>query len=117
MQAIQREASEFDLGAKKYYLVLSANVLVWQLMFLGRLGTIFCTSSLFAGISSATILPILQIAAVITFHENFTGEKGMSLALTLWGFTSYFYGSYRNSKKQSQKPHETKESATQLPTK
>ncbi|KAI3854099.1 hypothetical protein MKW92_007352 [Papaver armeniacum] len=86
--AIQKEASEYDLGAKKYYLVLVSMAVVWQLQFIGRAGVIFCTSSLFAG-----------IAAVITFHESFTAEKGMALALTLWGFTSYFYGSYTNKTK------------------
>ncbi|RZC75376.1 hypothetical protein C5167_050856 [Papaver somniferum] len=113
---MQREASDFDLGAKTYYLVLASNMVVWQLMFIGRVGIIFCTSSLFAGVMSASLLPISQIAAVITFHENFTGEKGMALALALWGFTSYFYGSYRNSRRQSPKPHEATERDTQ-PTK
>ncbi|RZC53272.1 hypothetical protein C5167_012127 [Papaver somniferum] len=96
---IQKEASEYDLGAKKYYLVLVSMAVVWQLQFIGRAGVIFCTSSLFAGVVGATILPFSQIAAVITFHESFTAEKGMALALTLWGFTSYFYGSYMNKTK------------------
>ncbi|KAI3929772.1 hypothetical protein MKX01_025940 [Papaver californicum] len=114
---MQREASDFDLGARTYYLVyLASDMVIWQLMFIERVGIIFCTSSLFAGVMSATSLPISQIAAVITFHENFTGEKGMALALTFWGFTSYFYGSYRSTKTGSQKPHETKVRATQ-PTK
>ncbi|KAI3839935.1 hypothetical protein MKW92_039366 [Papaver armeniacum] len=95
---ISPEAGDFDLGDKTYYLVLASNMVVWQLMFIGRVGIVFCTSSLFAGVMSATLLPISQIAAVITFHENFTREKGMALALALWGFTSYFYGSYRNKK-------------------
>ncbi|KAI3952753.1 hypothetical protein MKW92_035282 [Papaver armeniacum] len=108
--AMLREASEFDYGAKAYYLVLISNMVVWQLMYIGRVGIIFCTSSLFAGVMNTTILPITQIAAVITFHESFTAEKGMSLALTLWGFTSYFYGSYKNKRQsQQQQPQETKE--------
>ncbi|KAI3932348.1 hypothetical protein MKW92_032931 [Papaver armeniacum] len=86
--AIQKEASEYDLGAKKYYLVLVSMAVVWQLQFIGRAGVIFCTSSLFAGVVGATILPFSQIAA-----------KGMALGLTLWGFTSYFYGSYTNKTK------------------
>lgn len=113
---MQREAGDFDLGAKTYYLVLASNMVVWQLMFTGRVGIIFCTSSLFAGVMSAALLPISQIAAVITFHENFTGEKGIALALALWGFTSYFYGSYKNTKTRSRKPHEATERAKQ-PTK
>ncbi|KAI3912589.1 hypothetical protein MKW92_030826 [Papaver armeniacum] len=108
--AMRREASEFDYGAKAYYLVLISNMVVWQLMYIGRVGIIFCTSSLFAGVMNTTILPITQIAAVITFHESFTAEKGMSLALTLWGFTCYFYGSYKNKRQsQQQQPQETKE--------
>ncbi|KAI3873108.1 hypothetical protein MKX03_031484 [Papaver bracteatum] len=95
---LKREASDFDLGEKTYYLVLASNMVVWQLMFIGRVGIIFCTSSLFCGVMGATFLPISQIAAVITFHESFPAEKGMALALTLWGFTSYFYGSYKKTK-------------------
>ncbi|KAI3877039.1 hypothetical protein MKX03_004176 [Papaver bracteatum] len=97
--AIQSEASEFDFGAKTYYLVLVSNMIVWQLMFIGRVGIIFCASSLFASVTSATFLPITQTAAVITFHENFPAEKGMALALTLWGFTSYIYGSYMKERR------------------
>ncbi|KAI3854664.1 hypothetical protein MKX03_005260 [Papaver bracteatum] len=97
--AIHKEASEFGLGAKMYYLVLVSNMLVWQLMFIGRAGIILYTSSLFAGVMTAVFLAFSQIAAVIAFHENFTGEKGMALALSLWGFTSYFYGSYRHTRK------------------
>ncbi|KAI3892571.1 hypothetical protein MKW92_020978 [Papaver armeniacum] len=96
---MHKEAREFGLGAKIYYLVLVSNMVVWQMMFIGRAGIIFCTSSLFAGVMSAIFSTLSQIAAVIAFHENFTGEKGMALALTLWGFTSYFYGSYKNTKK------------------
>ncbi|XP_026437095.1 purine permease 3-like [Papaver somniferum] len=97
--AIQREASEFGLGAKSYYLVLVLNMVFWQLMLIGRVGIIFCTSSLFAGVMSAVFLPISQIAAVLTFHESFPAEKGMALVLTLWGFTSYFYGVYKTTRR------------------
>ncbi|KAI3890697.1 hypothetical protein MKX03_023120 [Papaver bracteatum] len=108
--AMRRDASEFDYGAEAYYLVLISNMVVWQLMYIRRVGIIFCTSSLFAGVLNTTILPIKHIAPVITFHESFTAEKGMSLALTLWRFTSYFYGSYKNKRQsQQQLPQETKE--------
>ncbi|PIA54310.1 hypothetical protein AQUCO_00900686v1 [Aquilegia coerulea] len=107
-QAIPREATQFDLGAGKYYLLLASSAVVWQLMFLGIMGTIFCTSSLFAGIMNATLLPFTQIAGVIVYKEKFTGEKGMALALSLWGFASYFYGAYRDNKKQTQKEVEEK---------
>ncbi|KAI3942022.1 hypothetical protein MKX01_030268 [Papaver californicum] len=98
-QAMHTEAREFGLGVKMYYLVLVSNMVVWQMMFIGRAGIIYCTSSLFAGVMSVIFSTLSQIAAVIAFHENFTGVKGMALALTLWGFTSYFYGSYKKTKK------------------
>ncbi|XP_026444850.1 purine permease 3-like [Papaver somniferum] len=97
--AMHKEAREFGFGAQMYYLVLVSNMVVWQMVFVGREGIIFCTSSLFAGVVGAIFSTLSQIAAVIVFHENFTGEKGMALAPTLWGFTSYFYGSYQNTKK------------------
>ncbi|KAI3953337.1 hypothetical protein MKW92_050406 [Papaver armeniacum] len=97
--AMHKEAREFGLGTKMYSLVLVSNMVVWQMMFIRRAGIIFCTSSLFAGVMSAIFSTLSQIAAVIAFHENFTGVKGMALALTLWGFTSYFFGSYKKTKK------------------
>ncbi|XP_026437206.1 purine permease 3-like [Papaver somniferum] len=106
--AMQREANAYELGATKYYMVLVSSAVVWQLMFVGTLGIIFCTSSLFSGVITATLLPLTEIAALIIFHEKFTGEKGMALALSLWGFTSYFYGSYRETKNQTQTNLEAK---------
>ncbi|OVA07169.1 Drug/metabolite transporter [Macleaya cordata] len=104
--AMQREANDYELGATKYYLVLVSSAVVWQVMYIGTLGIIFCTTSLFAGVISAVLLPLTEIAAVIVFHEKFTGEKGMALALGLWGFSSYFYGSYRETKNQTKRPRE-----------
>lgn len=101
MQAIGREASAYGLGETKYYMVLTAIAILFQMVFVGSLGIVFCTSSLFAGVVTATLLPITEIAAVIVYHEKFTGEKGMALAMCLWGFTSYFYGAYRMEKKQT----------------
>nr|DAD48340.1 TPA_asm: hypothetical protein HUJ06_018277 [Nelumbo nucifera] len=97
-QEIPREAREYELGHGMYYFVLSASAIVWQLSLIGLLGLIFCTTSLFTGIYGAVLLPFAEIGAVIAYHEKFTGEKGIALALCLWGFTSYFYGEYRKSK-------------------
>ncbi|KAK9138247.1 hypothetical protein Sjap_008841 [Stephania japonica] len=98
--AMPREANKYELGPAKYYLVLLACAIVWQLLFLGNMGLIFCSSSLTSGVANSTLLPMTEIAAVIAYHEKFNGEKGISLALCIWGFASYFYGSYRTSKKQ-----------------
>ncbi|KAF9609893.1 hypothetical protein IFM89_018978 [Coptis chinensis] len=107
-QAMGKEANEFGLGNGMYYLVLGAGAVVWQLSFVGGLGVIFCANSLLNGILSAVLLPITNIAAVLAYHENFNGEKAMSLVLCLWGFTSYFYGEYKMSKKNKTLENSTK---------
>lgn len=99
--AIPREAKVYDLGEVKYYAVLVCSAIVWQLASIGSLGIIYCTSSLFAGLVSALLLPFTPVAAVFAFNEKFTGEKGMAPALCLWGFTSYFVGEYKKSWKMT----------------
>ncbi|KAI3845808.1 hypothetical protein MKX03_020305 [Papaver bracteatum] len=94
-QAIHREANEYELGKTKYYIILFFTAFTFQLMTMGVLGVILCTSALFNGIFISALIPFTQVAAVIFYHEKFTGLKGMSLALCLWGFCSYFYGEYK----------------------
>ncbi|MCL7029984.1 hypothetical protein MKW94_005739 [Papaver nudicaule] len=99
-QAISREAKEYGLGETKYYMVLVFTSILVQLSMAGYLGVIFCATSLFTGVLVTLLIPVQQIFAIIFFHEQFSAEKGMSLALCLWGFASYFYGEYRQSKKK-----------------
>lgn len=99
-KAIPREAREYGLGEAKYYVVLVTCATTNQLLFMGTLGVIFCTSSLTAGVVGAALLPFIEVAGVVAFKENFTAEKGMALALCLWGFASYFYGDYKKNKNQ-----------------
>ncbi|KAF5198632.1 Purine permease [Thalictrum thalictroides] len=98
-QAIPREARDYEFGEVKYYVVLVTTAIVWQFLFLGLIGIIYCSSSLFAGIVNALLLPLTEVAAVIAYNEKFTGEKGMALALCLWGFTSFFIGEYKKVRK------------------
>lgn len=106
-QAISREAKEYELGEAKYYLVVVWNGIIWQCFFLGAIGVIFSTSSLVCGIVIAVLLPVTEILAVIFFQEKFQAEKGVSLALSLWGFVSYFYGEIKDSKKKKNPTPET----------
>ncbi|KAI3981165.1 hypothetical protein MKX01_032305 [Papaver californicum] len=94
-QAIPREADEFGLGKSKYYMIVCLTALIWQLASLGFLGVILYTSALFNGIYGSLLVPVTGVAAVIFYHESFTGLKGMALALCIWGFASYFYGEYK----------------------
>ncbi|XP_058087680.1 purine permease 1-like [Magnolia sinica] len=111
-KAIQREAKEYGLGETKYYVVLVSCAVLFQMLFIGTLGVVFCVSSLFTGILSAALLPLTEVAGVIAFDEKFTAEKGMALALCLWGFTSYFYGAYVMNK--NQKPPVTESEANNV---
>lgn len=103
-KVIPREAREFELGETRYYVVVVWSAIIWQGFFLGAIGVIFCASSLLSGIIIAVLLPLTEILAVICYQENFSAEKGVSLALSLWGFVSYFYGEIKQNKKKKQTP-------------
>ncbi|KAI6687843.1 hypothetical protein NL676_024671 [Syzygium grande] len=103
MLVIPREARDYELREAQYYMVLVWNAIIWQFFFLGTIGIIFCTSSLFSGIMIAMLLPVTEILAVIFFQEKFQVEKGMYLALSLWGFASYFYGEFKLAKKEKER--------------
>lgn len=81
--------------------------IAWQCFFLGALGVIFCASSLLSGIIIAAGLPVTEILGVIFYKENFKPEKGVALALSLWGSISYFYGEQKDADKQKRSTLET----------
>ncbi|XP_031132313.1 purine permease 3-like [Ipomoea triloba] len=97
-QAIPREAKAFDLGEGMYYVVVIWSAIVWQLLIIGTVGVICYGSSLLSGILLATLLSVTEVLAVIFYREKFGAEKGISLALSLWGFVSYFYGEIKSNK-------------------
>ncbi|KAK8963942.1 Purine permease 3 [Platanthera guangdongensis] len=96
MQAISKESHLFGLGEAKYYVVVILVALLSQAFFLGLVGTINYSSALLGGIVIATGIPITEVLAVFFLHEKFNAEKGVSLALAIWGMTSYFYGEYKS---------------------
>ncbi|KAJ4962994.1 hypothetical protein NE237_022933 [Protea cynaroides] len=104
-QVIPREAREYELGKIKYYVVVTFSTIIWQFFFLGSIGVIFYGSSLLAAVIITTLLPVTEILAVFFFQESFKTEKGISLALSLWGFASYFYGEFKASNRRNQSPN------------
>ncbi|CAN4115185.1 unnamed protein product [Withania somnifera] len=96
---IPREAKQFELGEGKYYMLIVLISLIWQMFFMGAIGVTCYSSALLSGILIATSLSVTEVLGVIFFHEKFGGEKGFSLALSLWGFVSYFYGETKQNKK------------------
>ncbi|RZC94338.1 hypothetical protein C5167_044851 [Papaver somniferum] len=103
LPVIQREGKEYELGETNYYVVLVASSITWQLCYLGTIGVIFCSTSLLAGVIGAVVLPVIEILAVIFYHESFKAEKGIALFLSLWGFISYFYLEIKESTKPKKK--------------
>ena len=74
----------YELGETKYYLVLSACAIFWQLMNVGFVGVIFCSSSLLAGIviaMLAMLTPLGVVAAAVFVAGMMVGADGMSRAV------------------------------------
>lgn len=114
VQAIGNEARVYTLGEGKYYVAVVVTALVWQCFFLGAIGVIYCGSSLLSAIIIAALLPLTEVLAVVFYKEKFQAEKGVSLALSLWGFVSYFYGEIKNNKKMK-KQKQLQETEMPLP--
>ncbi|CAH2034138.1 unnamed protein product [Thlaspi arvense] len=112
-KALPKEARDFKLGETMFYVVAVFSAIIWQGFFLGAIGLIFCASSLVSGIMISVLLPITEVLAVIFYHEKFQAEKGLSLALSLWGFVSYFYGEIKAEKDKKRIQQETE--LTSLP--
>ncbi|KAL1217394.1 Purine permease 3 [Cardamine amara subsp. amara] len=106
-KALPIEAKEFKLGEAMFYVVIVFSAIIWQGFFLGAIGLIFCASSLVSGIMISVLLPITEVLAVVFYHEKFQAEKGLSLALSLWGFVSYFYGEIKSDKDKKRIQQET----------
>ncbi|AAF98433.1 Similar to purine permease [Arabidopsis thaliana] len=118
-KALPKEAREFKLGEALFYVVAVFSAIIWQGFFLGAIGLIFSTSSLVSGIMISVLLPITEVLAVIFYHEKFQAEKGLSLALSLWGFVSYFYGEIKSGEDkrriQQEESQETEQSSLSRP--
>ncbi|XP_060173292.1 purine permease 3-like [Lycium barbarum] len=105
-QAISREAKQFNLGEARYYIVVVWSAIIWQCFFVGVVGVIYLSSSLMSGVIISVLLPVTEVLGVIFFNEKFSSEKGLSLFISLWGFVSYFYGEFKQTKKEKVKSPE-----------
>ncbi|MDV3201056.1 MAG: hypothetical protein Q8877_02495 [Sweet potato little leaf phytoplasma] len=85
------------MGETNYYVVLVGTAVICQIYFLGMVGVIFASSSLFSGVLLSMLVPVIELLGVIFYKEKFQAEKGVSLGLCLWGFVSYFYGEFKQA--------------------
>ncbi|KAF7065942.1 hypothetical protein CFC21_072007 [Triticum aestivum] len=98
---IPDEARRFDLGEAGYYFMLVSSATAFQCFFVGTIGAIFYGSTLLAGV--VMMLEGRERFGVCRpfFHEPFSGTKGVALAISIWGFISYFYDEIRTNEQQS----------------
>ncbi|KAH9313779.1 hypothetical protein KI387_022406 [Taxus chinensis] len=97
-QHIRNEASSFTKGKVAYYMTLIWSAIGWQVCSVGVVGLIFLVSSLFSNVISTVGLPVVPILSVWFFHDNVNALKIISMLLSIWGFVSYVYGGYADSK-------------------
>ncbi|XP_048530580.1 purine permease 3-like isoform X1 [Triticum urartu] len=98
---IPDEARRFDLGEAGYYFMLVSSATAFQCYFIGTIGAIFYGSALLAGVIMTLLISVTEVFAILFFHEPFNGTKGVALAISIWGFISYFYGEIQTNKQQS----------------
>ncbi|XP_057431440.1 probable purine permease 4 [Lotus japonicus] len=84
----------FDKGPRVYIVTVMANVVAWQLCFMGTAGMVFMTSSLTGGICATALLSMNVLGGVVVYRDAFGGLKAVSTVLCIWGFCSYVFGLY-----------------------
>lgn len=92
----------FDKGSGVYWVTVTANVVTWQLCFIGTAGMVFLTSSITSGICMTALLTMNVVGGAVVFRDRFDGVKAMSTMLCTWGFCSYVYGMYTKTKTKPQ---------------
>ncbi|OWM80997.1 hypothetical protein CDL15_Pgr007028 [Punica granatum] len=99
---VGRQRVDFGLSPGKYYAVVVLVGVAMQFLIMGSIRIIFCFTSLLGGLVTSLLVPMQQVFAVVFLRENFTAEKGMALAMCLWGFASYFYGEFRTGREKKE---------------
>ncbi|XP_057755606.1 probable purine permease 4 [Arachis stenosperma] len=84
----------FEKGGRIYWLTVTANMVTWQMCFMGTAGMIYMTSSLTGGICTTALVSMNVVGGVLVFRDSFNAVKAVSTAICIWGFCSYLYGLY-----------------------
>ncbi|PON48293.1 Purine permease [Parasponia andersonii] len=89
-KGLREEFERSKLGKVSYLMTLFWTAISWQVFAVGSVGLIFEVSSLFSSLG----LPLVQVLAVVIFHNKMDGLKLISLVLAIRGFVSYIYQHY-----------------------
>ncbi|XP_057823129.2 probable purine permease 11 [Cryptomeria japonica] len=101
---ISKEAHHFRAGERGYVLTLLWSAISWQMCVVGTYGLVSMVSSLFSMVVSTLTLPILPVLALLLFDDKINSLKVIGMVLGIWGFVSYAYGGYQESKKAEEIP-------------
>ncbi|EPS68883.1 hypothetical protein M569_05883, partial [Genlisea aurea] len=93
---ISGEMKGYRSGKVSYVMNLFWTAVSWQVFNLGCIGLVFKVSSLFSNVISMVGLPVGPVLAVLFLKDKFSGLKGVSMALAMWGLASYMYQHYLN---------------------
>ncbi|KAL3376920.1 hypothetical protein AABB24_003376 [Solanum stoloniferum] len=91
---LKTEMNNFELGRLAYVMILIWISVCWQLYTYCLLGLIMKVSAVFANVITTLSAPLIPIMSVIIFNDKMSGVKAISIALAIWGFSSYAYQQY-----------------------
>ncbi|KAF3790856.1 Purine permease 3 [Nymphaea thermarum] len=97
---LKTESEEFDLGQVKYWLCLVFGAVSWQMALVGIAGMTFLASSLVSGICVTALIPAGVLAPWVFFHEGLNSDKVFAAVMSMWGFSSYLFGEYKQKQKE-----------------
>eukprot|EP01018_Ginkgo_biloba_P032573 Gb_18498 [translate_table: standard] len=98
LRELNGEAKRFRAGKLGYCMTLLWSAIGGQMYSLGAFGLIFLVSSLFSNVVSTVTLPIVPILGVFFFNDKLDAIKILSMMLGLWGFVSYAFGGFVDSR-------------------
>ncbi|CAN6439047.1 unnamed protein product [Victoria cruziana] len=103
---LKSESRQFDVGQEKYWLCLAFGAVSWMMAFVGIAGLTFLSTSLMSGICLTALIPVGVLAPLVFFHESLTSAKVFAAVMSMWGFSSYLFGEYKQKQKESHRKTE-----------
>eukprot|EP01018_Ginkgo_biloba_P032574 Gb_18501 [translate_table: standard] len=98
VREVRREANTFRSGKVAFYMTLIWSALGWQMSSVGMFALTLLVSSLFTNVVSAVTVPLVPIVSVFFFNDELDALKVIAMLLGVWGFVSYAFGGYKDSK-------------------
>ncbi|KAL6652894.1 hypothetical protein ACP70R_011819 [Stipagrostis hirtigluma subsp. patula] len=99
-RTIRGEMAAFRGGRARYVMTVAGTAVAWQASAVGLMRLIAGVSSLFANVTGTVALPLVPVFAVALFGDKMTGIKVLAMLMAVWGFLSYVYQHYLDSRRK-----------------